>query len=322
MKIRFFIFLYLYFQILQAQDIFPNQFSSALLGLNPAFTGTSVSGRASFLYRVQHPTLSGTLNSSFFSYDHNFDDDRNSLGFFIQNDRSSISSGGDFRMLQAKVSYAYLLPANEYWRIKMALATGYGNQSLNTISLLYGDQITATGFSGLPTQDNRLIGQSIDYLDLATGILAYNEYAWIGASVFHLSEPRRDFLGSEFRVFRRYSGHLGIKIPLNEAETHFISTAAVYRLQNNIHLLDAGIFYEIPVWQAGVWYRNVPIQTKGSQINFQTAFKHQGLKFSYSYGMAIGALRGFGGTHEVGISFAIQKEAREYRWSYVQLSLF
>lgn len=319
----FLLFYFLFcFSNLQAQDVFPNQFASATLGLNPAFTGTSVSGRASFLYRVQNPTLSGTLNSSFFSYDHNFDDDRNSLGFFIQNDRSSIGAGGDFRVLQAKASYAYLLPAGEYWRVKMGLAAGYGNQSLNALNLIYGDQIDVTGFSGTPTQDSRLLGQSIDYFDVSAGLLAYNEYAWIGASVFHLGEPRRDFLGSEFRVFRRYSGHLGIKIPLDEAESHFISTAAVYRLQNNIHLLDAGIFYEIPVWQAGVWYKNIPIQTRASQLNLQTSFKHQGFRFSYSYGMPIGGLQGFGGTHEVGISFAIQKEAQEYRWSYVKLSLF
>lgn len=322
MRAFFLISILLYFQKLHAQDIFPNQFSSATLGLNPAFTGTSVSGRACFLYRVQHPTLTGTLNSNFFSYDHNFDDDRNSLGFFIQNDRSSVGSGGGFRVLQAKASYAYLLPINEYWRLKMGLAAGYGNQSLNALSLLYGDQLGVTGFTGLPTQDSQLLGQSIDYFDVSSGLLAYNEYAWIGVSVFHLGEPRRDFFGSEFRVFRRYSGHLGIKIPLDEAETHFISTAAVYRLQNNIHLLDAGIFYEIDVWQAGVWYRNVPIQTKASQINFQTAFKHQGFKLTYSYGMPIGGLRSFGGSHEVGISFAIQKEPQEYRWSYVKPSLF
>jgi hypothetical protein len=38
--------------------------------------------------------------------------------------------------------------------------------------------------------------------------------------------------------------------------------------------------------------------------------------------MAIGGLRGFGGTHEVGLSFAIQKEPSEYKWNYVKLSLF
>lgn len=322
MKIIFSLFFLMCLRNSFAQDIFPNQFSSATLGLNPAFTGTSVSGRANFLYRVQNPTLSGTLNSSFFSYDHNFDDDRNSLGVFVQNDRSSLGAGGDFRVLQAKVSYAYLLPAGEYWRVKMGLATGYGHQSLNALNFVYGDQIDATGFTGSPTQDSRLLGQSIDYFDVSAGVLAYNEYAWIGASVFHLGEPRRDFLGNEFRVFRRYSGHLGIKIPLDETESHFISTAAVYRLQNHIHLLDAGVFYEIPMWQAGIWYRNIPIQSKGSLINFQTAFKFQGFRFSYSYGMAIGSLRNFGGTHEAGVSFALQKEPQEYRWNYVRLSLF
>jgi type IX secretion system PorP/SprF family membrane protein len=322
MKIRFLACFILYFQQVHAQDIFPNQFASATLGLNPAFTGTSVSSRANFLYRVQYPTLAGTINSNFFSFDHNFEDDRNSLGFFIQNDRTSLGAGGDFRVLQANASYAYLLPAGEYWRVKLGLAAGYGNQSLNSLNLLYGDQLDATGFTNSPTQDSRLLGQTIDYFNVATGVLAYNGYAWIGASVFNLGEPRRDFLGSEFRVFRRYSGHLGIKIPLDEAETNFISTAAVYRLQNNIHLLDAGIFYEIPVWQAGIWYRNIPIQAQGSQINFQTSFKHQGFRLSYSYGMPIGALRGFGGSHEVGVSFALQKEPQEYRWSYVRLSLF
>lgn len=322
MIIRLFTCFLLYFSRLYAQDIFPNQFASASLGLSPAFTGTSVSSRASFLYRVQYPTLTGTINSNFFSFDHNFDDDRNSIGFFIQTDRTSVASGGDFRILQAQVSYAYLLPANEYWRVKLGIAAGYGNQSLNSFNLIYGDQLATTGFTGTPTQDNRLIGQSIDYFDVSAGALAYNEYAWIGASVFHIGEPRRDFLGSEFRVFRRYSGHLGIKIPIDEAEKHFISTAAVYRLHNYTHLLDAGVFYEIPVWQAGIWYRNLPIQTKGSQINLQTSFKHQGFRFSYSYGMPIGGLRGFGGTHEVGISFALQKEAQEYRWNYVQMPLF
>ncbi|WP_448528460.1 PorP/SprF family type IX secretion system membrane protein [Raineya sp.] len=304
-----------------SQDIFPNQYGSGRLFVNPAFTGTSVSGRADFLYAVHYPSLTGGLVTNFIGYDHSFDDERNALGVFIKTDRIGIASGGNFRNLQANLAYAYLLPAGEYWRVRMALSLGYGNKNLNTFNLIYGDQLTQTGVSGNATQEPLLPSQSIDFLDVSTGILAYNDYAWIGFSVFHLNQPQRDFLGSEFRVPLRISGHLGIKIPLNESENYHLSPAMFYNFQNSLHLLDMGLFFETTHFQAGVLGRNIPLQTQNITLNFQTAFKMEGFRVAYTYGLPL-SLKGIGGLHEIGLSFAISKEPAERKWSYRQISIF
>jgi len=307
----------------QAQDIYPSQFSSASLALNPAFAGTSDAWKASFLYRVQYPSSSGTLNSSFFGIDSNLPSQRSSIGFFVQSDRIGVGSGGNFRSLQANALYNYLLPAGEFWRVKMGLSLGYGSKSLNSLNLVYGDQLGASGATGNLTQDNILASQTIDYLDVSSGILAYNEYAWIGFSAHHLSQPTLDFMGAEYKVPMRLSGHLGIKIPINESERQFISPAVVFRTQGGTHLLDAGAFFETEAFQAGVWYRNVPIQTQGSSsINIQTGIKYEGFRFNYSYGMVIGGLGGLGGGHEIGISFAPQRDVDEQKWAYRKLPVF
>jgi type IX secretion system PorP/SprF family membrane protein len=304
-----------------SQDIFPNQYGSGRLFVNPAFTGTSVAGRADFLYAVHYPTLTGGLVTNFIGYDHSFDDERNALGVFLKTDRIGIASGGNFRNLQANLAYAYLLPAGEYWRIRMAVSLGYGNKNLNTFQLIYGDQLTQTGLSGNPTQEPQIPSQSIDFLDVSTGFLAYNEYAWIGFSAFHLNQPQREFLGSEFRVPLRISGHLGIKIPLNETENYHLSPVMFYYFQNSLHLLDWGLFFETNYFQAGVLGRNIPLQTQNTTLNFQTAFKLEGFRIAYTYGLPL-SLRGVGGLHEIGLSFAWQKEPPEKKWTYRQISVF
>jgi type IX secretion system PorP/SprF family membrane protein len=322
---QFLIALFLLLNILciKAQDVHPNQFASTSLALNPAFTGTSDAWRASFLYRVQYPSSPNTLNSSYFGLDYNLPSQRNSIGMFIQSDRIGVGSGGGFRSLQVNALYSYLLPAGEYWRIKMGLSVGYGSKNLNYFNLIYGDQLSQTGVTNGATQDNALASQSIDYLDVASGFLAYNEYAWIGFSAHHLSQPTLDFLGTQYKVPMRLSGHLGIKIPINESERQFVSPALIFRSQGGIHLLDAGAFFETEVFQAGIWYRNLPIQTQGSSsINIQTGIKHEGFRLNYSYGMVIGGLNGLGGGHEISLSFAPQRDVDERKWEYQKSPVF
>ncbi|MCS6796604.1 MAG: PorP/SprF family type IX secretion system membrane protein [Raineya sp.] len=304
-----------------AQDIFTNQYGSGLLFHNPAFTGTSVSGKGDFLYAIHYPTLTGGLVSNYFGYDHSFADERNAIGFFLKTDRIGIASGGNFRNLQANLSYAYLLPAGEYWRIKMAIGAGYGNKNLNTFQLIYGDQLSQTGLTGSSSAESPLPSQTIDYLDIATGILAYNDYAWIGFSAFHLNQPQREFLGNDFRVPLRISGHLGIKIPLNENENYHLSPVMFYHFQNNLHLLDMGLFFETTHFQAGIMGRNIPMQTANTTLNFQTAFKMEGFRIAYNFGLPLN-LKNVGGLHEIGLSFAIQKEPTERKWAYRQISIF
>jgi type IX secretion system PorP/SprF family membrane protein len=307
----------------EAQDIYPSQFSSSKLALNPAFAGTSEAWQANFLYRVQYPRSTGSQTTNFFSFDYNFPSQRNSLGLTIQSDRLAVGGGGSFRNLQANALYAYLLPAGEYWRVKMAISAGYGSKNLHYFNLIYGDQLDGYGFTGAATQDNLPVFQNIEYLDISSGFLAYNDYAWIGFAAHHLNTPSQDFLGSSFRIPMRLSGHLGIKIPLNESEKQFISPSAVFRTQAGVHLLDAGVFFETDIFQIGTLYRNVPIQTSStSVIHLQTGIKHEGFRLVYSYGMVLGGLSNLGGGHEIGISFAPQRDVDEKKWRYTKLSLF
>lgn len=303
------------------QDILTMQYGSALLFINPAFTGTSVSGRANFLYAVHYPTLAGGLAINYFSYDHYFDDERNAVGFFLKTDRIGVASGGSFRNINANLSYAYLLPVGEYWRIRMALSVGYSNKNLNTFGLIYSDQLTQTGFTGNASQEATLPSQTIDFLSVSTGVLAHNEYVWGGIAIWHLNQPERDFLGNVFQVPLRISGQMGIKVPLSEEETYSISSVAFYNFQYSTHLIDAGVFFESNYFQAGILARNIPLQTKNLTLNFQTAFKVQNFRLAYSYGMPL-SFQGVGGVHEIGVTFTLSKDPNECKWSYRQISIF
>ncbi|MDX1904132.1 MAG: PorP/SprF family type IX secretion system membrane protein [Thermonemataceae bacterium] len=305
-----------------AQQIYPHQLGTVPLALNPAFAGTSENWQVSTLYKVQYPTANA-FSSSLASFDSHLENPRNSIGVFLQRDVISVANGKSFRNLQAQLNYAYLLPVGEYWRIKMAVGVGYGSKNLNTLQLIYGDQLDENGYTGQASSEMPLLSQNIDYLDIQTGILAYNEYAWIGFSAFHLNQPTQDFLGAEYQINRRFSGHLGIKIPLNSQETYFISPLAAFYSQNNVHLLDGGIFLETEALQAGVLYRNIPIQTKGANsLNFQVGFKKDFFRFSYSYAMMLGSLNGLGGGHEIGLRFMMKTDIDESKWSFRKISLF
>jgi len=310
-----------------AQDRSFLQFFSAPLTLNPAFTGTSRQARAALLHRVQYPQLAGDFVSTAFSYDQDFQDIKSSFGLLLQTDRAGAAG---LRSTDIQLSYAYLVPLNEDWRLRLGLSLGYGNKTLNYLNFVFGDQLTPTGLSNLGTQETGLEGLSLQYWDVSSGFLLYNQYIWVGFSAAHLNQPEQAFIDNAYRLPIRYAAHGGLRIPIEMGllrdEEVSLQPSFSYRMQGGIQQLDLGANFQYQYFTAGLWYKDIPLQagTAGA-LALVAAMQYEGLRFAYSYEYAMGALSGLGGAHEIGISYILRFEQLLHyrtRRRYVAFPLF
>ncbi|MEM9982373.1 MAG: PorP/SprF family type IX secretion system membrane protein [Bacteroidota bacterium] len=311
-------------QLGSAQDKNFSQWDVAPLSVNPAFTGTNPQGRGILLHRVQFPQSAGDFVTTYFSYDHNFSASRSNVGIWLMND---IAGAANFRSTNVNVSYAHLVPLSRQWRLRLGLEVGYGTKNLNYVDLLFGDQLTNTGATGGPSQE-ALANENLNYIDISTGFLIYNEVYWFGFSAVHLNQPNQAFLDQEYRLPIRYGVQGGVRLPLEGIRDNerTIGAAFSYRAQGSLHNLDVGMLGNYKNVSLGLWYRNLPIQESAQgALALQTGLQFNGLRFSYAFEYAFGSLTGLGGAHELGITYLFRypkRVSRKRPLRYVAFPLF
>jgi type IX secretion system PorP/SprF family membrane protein len=284
------------------QDFGFTQFLSTPLYLNPAFAGTTPQGRGVYHYKAQFPNQGGQFLTNYFSYDHNFPNQRNSLGVMVTSDKAGLVN---FKSFTFDVMYAHLVPFNETNRLKLSISGGFGQKSINYVNLFFGDQLSPSGTNGLPTSDPTLNGTNLEYADVSTGALFYNEKVWLGISAHHLNQPEQSLGKQKYRLPARYSVHGGMKISIQDDRNAqaWVSPAFSYRYQGQTQLLDAGANFHYEQVFAGIWANNLALSGQGNTGVAMTAGVHTPkVRISYSYNYILGALAGKGNIHEIGIS--------------------
>lgn len=231
--------------VANAQDIHFSQFNQSPLTLNPALAGTTVWIRASMIYRTQWSAVTvpyKTIGASFdvkskrrwIKIKHETAKFRQSgengfgWGVNVYNDRA-----GDGKMgtLQMNGSLAYQI----YLSAKSMLAAGFQGglmqRSLNFSSLYWGSQYdpnSSTGYNTALPADKAIASGSSSLIrpDLGAGMIytyKKNERYMsgndqrdftVGASVFHINQPKYSFLGGneklDPRIVLHGSGTYGI----------------------------------------------------------------------------------------------------------------
>ena len=257
----------------EAQDPHFSQFFASPLTLNPAFTGKfDGTLRVAGNYRNQWPAFSNVYTTSTLSVD--FDILKNRLPY---NDTWGVGilaltdkAGGGVltnNYLGLSTSYHKALDEDGFKQIGLGFQGTYGQKKLDRNKLLFEDQLTPFGFTGVTqeTFDNNYL--NINYLDVNAGLLfstsidETNNF-YLGASMYHINRPKQSFQGANWNIATRTTVSAGGYFPVSDLLT--LHTSGIYQYQSKATetviggALSASLddLSENPAnVYAGLWYR-------------------------------------------------------------------
>ena len=161
------------------------------------------------------------------------------IGFIAVRHQESIASLSN---IYFGMQYSYMQELSQNWVARVGIEARVYQKDADFEKLIFSNQIdiisgTISGSSGEFYQ-----GQwQKRGLDLGAGGLLFSKRTWIGASVFHLTEPDDSFIGNESKLERFISIHAGHKVMLgsgarlNRLDYTFrersITLAADYKMQ-------------------------------------------------------------------------------------------
>lgn len=219
---------------ISAQDIHFSQFNQSPLTLNPALAGTTVWIRAGLQYRTQWRAVTVPYNTIGASFDikskkrwikiknatekyRQSGDNGFGWGVNVYNDKA-----GDGRMgtLQANASLAYQIFVGAKSMLALGFQGGIFQRSIDFSKLYWGTQYDPTSSAGYSTSlpaDKAIANGSSSFIkpDLGVGgIYTYKKNErymsggdqmdfTLGASMFHVAQPKYSYLGSGEKLYMR-----------------------------------------------------------------------------------------------------------------------
>ena len=312
----------------QAQDPQYSQFYSNLVLLNPAFTGSGIGHRFAMNYRAQWVQVPGFYKQFAFSYDAPvfFLGTTQGLGISFNSD---VAGEGNLTKLNVMINYAYQVEINDDHTLRFGLTGGIQQASLDFFKLRFPDQINPRdGFTN-PTQEPGAAAGLTNQIrpDVGAGIAYFNEYAWVGATINHITRPTERFYdfplqqGIDATLPMKITVTGGINIPLKAGRRNrysrdvSITPAFLYKMQGEFSQIDAGLYINVEPMVFGVWYRNQDAMI--GLIGISTG----NFRFGYSYDYTISDLsqRLSGGSHEVSVGFEFETTRRARKSKYKDL---
>lgn len=299
----------------QAQDPQYSQFFSNPVMLNPAFTGTGKGRRVVMNYRAQWVNIPGFYNQFAVSYDEPFRFLGNTmgLGISVAADRAG---EGQLTKINPTLNYAYHIELARDHYLQFGLGVGFIQASIDPTLLRFPDQID--GRQGFIFPTNEPVGTwNLNRInpDVNFGATYLNEYAWVGASVHHITQPTEVFTSvagqdvDATRLPRKYTITAGLNIPVYDFGSRremTISPAVLYKMQGQFRQIDLGIYANIEPMVFGLWYRHQDAMIALIGVT-QGPFS-----FGYSFDYTISTLtqRISGGSHELSLVFEFEKVYR------------
>jgi type IX secretion system PorP/SprF family membrane protein len=271
------------------------------------------------VYRNQWPKIQTTYQSYLISYDHYVE--KQHLGIGLQCGVDQAGTGG-LRTTIINPSFAYETKLSKTISVRFGVQPGVLIKSVQFDKLLFGDQLARggnTGASSITTVEPPT--QSRAMFDIGAGTLLYSSKFWIGASVFHLTQPNESLYADDgSRLPIKYSVHGGNKFMLNEDEKDpdlkkSISAVMNYRGQGEFDQLDVGFYFSQRGFSTGLWYRGLPGikaykpgYSNDDAVAVILGFQRERLSIGYSYDITISKLKNLTkGANEVTLSYQFCK---------------
>jgi len=292
-----------------AQDPEFTQFYSNPVYLNPAFAGSTQSGRLGINFRNQWAGIDNPFRTLSISYDQYVKKVTGGFGIQFVNDGAG---SGTYHSNSIAGVYSYHTVLNRKYNLNVGARAGYTEKSIKWSEMTFGDMIDPE--RGFVYESKELIPlKSRGYLDLSTGVIIYSKDLFAGLGVHHLHEPITSLSG-DYKLQRRYSLHAGMNLKMgNQIRGEYtLSPNVLYTRQGEFSQLNMGLYLHTGVITAGVWYRTT------DAIILLFGVKTSKYTIGYSFDMTISRLTmGTGGAHE--LSFVVKLPTRTPRIKYKQI---
>lgn len=257
-----------------AQDPNFSQFFASPLTMNPALTG-KFDGvfRVAGNYRNQWPSINNAYITGTASVDMGIlknripEGDQFGIGIMGFTDRAG---NGALTSNYGALSVAYhkSLDENSFHQLGAGFQGTYMNKRLNSSKIVFQDQLTPFGFTGVSSETFAGQQLNLNYFDLNAGVFyngstnGYNNF-YLGASMYHINRPKETFQqGGNFTLATRTTIQAGGKIPIGNY--NFIHLAANHSMQAKAHNTIVGGSFSLNVNNdeenptnvyLGSWYR-------------------------------------------------------------------
>ncbi len=258
----------------RAQDPNFSQFFASPLTMNPALTG-KFDGvfRVAGNYRNQWPSINNAYITGTASVDMGIlknripEGDQFGIGIMGFTDRAG---NGALTSNYGALSVAYhkSLDENSFHQLGAGFQGTYMNKRLNSSKIVFQDQLTPFGFTGVSSETFAGQQLNLNYFDLNAGVFyngstnGYNNF-YLGASMYHINRPKETFQqGGNFTLATRTTIQAGGKIPIGTY--NFIHLAANHSMQAKAHNTIIGGSFSLNVNNdeenptnvyLGSWYR-------------------------------------------------------------------
>ncbi len=289
-----------------SQDPEFSQFYANPLYLNPALAGATVCPRIIGNFRDQWPSLKGAYVTYNLSYDQYVNFLHGGVGVIVTADRTG---GGTLNTTQAGLMYAYKFNITSRIYASGALQATVVQRHLVWDNLTFEDMIDPQGGVTLQTSEKPPDNATVLVPDFSAGIFAgYEDIAYAGFTVNHLSEPKSGFYSDNTsKLYMKFTFHAGGIIDLkggkgSEDREFSLSPNVLYQQQFKFHQLNIGLYLTIDPFVGGLWFRH----------NFENpdaiipliGVHYKNLRVGYSYDFTISKLASVsGGAHEVSASW-------------------
>ena len=315
-KYLFILLTFITFQA-KAQDPIFNQFFLVPETLNPAYTGTLVAAYAGIIHRTQWPNDKAQMNTEFGFVNGPIggEDGKMGLGLTVLNQHEVFT---DYNYYLINAAYAYGVELNWDWKLRLGLEAGYGHKNYDLSKVIFEDDIDGNnGSIGNGTVDPGALNynENIDFFDMSAGVLIYNNHAWFGASLKHLTTPNISFAqNGEVSLDMFLSIQGGYSFPLNNLqifsnEPNLLITAN-YMRQSQYNRFDFGGALEFKPFIFGILAATNPEGKAADSpfltgVNFFTSVQLNRFVLGYSYGANTSGIGYTQGIHELSLTFQI-----------------
>lgn len=332
MKLKLLLFILLITLSLEvrAQDPIFTQYFFVPETINPAFTGTLAASYAGLIHRSQWPDGFGRIDTEFGFVNGPIDvDGKMGLGLTILNTREEFTN---YNYLQFNGTYAYRIDLSDDWKLRLGLEAGYGHKNYNYSNTLLEDQIdggTGAILGGSVDPGFLNYSDSIDFFDISSGFLIYNEDAWFGLAIKHLNRP--DIAVIEYNdvaLNMFFSFHGGYAFTTDNLlsgfadESKFLLTGN-YMRQGEYNRLDFGGAFEFDKFTLGTTMTTNPEgKSKDSpfltSINLLTSIQLDRFVLGYSYDINTTGVGNAQNIHEFSLTFQLGRICRNCYSDFVK----
>lgn len=276
---------------------------------NPAFTGLTTEQFSSY-YLSEWSKIPG----SYFETGFMFSGQINTHGYGM-NLRYSQSGTASINEISVVPTYAYSLSINESLRASLGAGFGVHQFSLDPNQLVFADQLSLG--NNLLTESGEDISnvQRFSQYSIPLGGLLFNEKWWTGLS-YQLYLNQESFFGSPDSDFNRINISFGFRELLknSEDEGSIILLPEFHALLSGVSTqikLGSNLVFDQFKGQNGKFFSSLYYQylinTGIRRLFVSLGLQQERFTFAYSYGYSLSSIANLGGSHEFGISFALQE---------------